>query len=71
MTGDTLYTVGNAVVATHNANVLTVKGIAKRTAKDTGKAVIEDYNKKVYVKEKEGGGSDGAGPSGSGPSGVQ
>jgi hypothetical protein len=63
VTGDTLYTVGNAVVATHNVNALTVKGIAKRTAKDTGKAVIEDYKKKSYEKEKDGD-IDGAGPSG-------
>ncbi|KAJ4446909.1 hypothetical protein ANN_13610 [Periplaneta americana] len=47
-TSDTLYTVGNVLVAGHNVKCLTPKGIAKVTAKSTGKAVVEDYRKNLH-----------------------
>ena len=43
MTENALYTVGNAALTAHNARNLGIKAIAKRTAKDAGKAVLEDY----------------------------
>ncbi|XP_065334920.1 protein spartin isoform X2 [Cloeon dipterum] len=46
VTEDTLAAVGNAVVVGHTARGLTVKGIAKRTAKNAGKALVEDYQPK-------------------------
>lgn len=45
--GNTLYTVGNVFVAGHNVRHLTPKGIAKLTAKSTGKSVVEDYRKSL------------------------
>ncbi|XP_059481302.1 protein spartin [Neocloeon triangulifer] len=50
---DTLATVGNAVVAGHTAQAFTVKGIAKKTAKNAGKALVEDYQVKVAQEAKE------------------
>lgn len=43
VTGDTLYSVGNVFVAGTNIRHLTPKGLVKTTAKQTGKAVVEDY----------------------------
>jgi len=52
-TGDTLAAVGNAVVAGHTASAFTVKGIAKKTAKNAGKALVEDYQVKGTDEAKE------------------
>lgn len=40
---NTLYAVGQTAWAGHNIASLGVKGIAKRTAKDTGKALVTEY----------------------------
>ena len=45
-TENALYATGNLGLTVNNARHLGVKAIAKRAAKDTGKAVIEDYQKK-------------------------
>ena len=37
-------------MAGHNISSLGVKGIAKRAAKDTGKAVVGDYEKRKVPK---------------------
>jgi hypothetical protein len=58
-TGNTLYAVGNVVLAGNNVRHLTPKGIAKITAKSTGKAVVEDYRKSLQDHTH----SHGAGPS--------
>jgi hypothetical protein len=58
-TGNTLYTVGNVLVAGNNVKHLTPKGIAKVAAKSTGKAVIEDYRKPLQEHNH----TPGAGPS--------
>jgi hypothetical protein len=41
------------VVVGHTARSFTVKGIAKRTAKDAGKALVEDYQVQVPEQGKE------------------
>lgn len=43
LTDHTLSTVGNVYNIAQNAKVMTPKGFAKRTAKDTGKAVVYGY----------------------------
>lgn len=53
VTGDTLAVFGNAVVAGHTASSFTVKGIAKRTAKNAGKALVEDYQVQLHEQGKE------------------
>lgn len=40
---NTFDTIGNVIDVSHNVNVLTPKGVVKRTAKDTGKAIVEDF----------------------------
>lgn len=50
--GNAVYSVGNLALTTHNVQSLGVKAVAKRTAKDTGKAVLNDYVKKVKDPEK-------------------
>ena len=58
LTEHTLYSAGNIAMTAYNANHLGVKAIAKRAAKDTGKAVLEDF-----AADKKGGQSkqtDGA-----------
>jgi hypothetical protein len=51
--------VGNVVIAGNNVRHLTPKGIAKATAKSTGKAVVEDYRKSLQDHSH----TRGAGPS--------
>jgi hypothetical protein len=58
-TSNTLHAVGNVVIAGNNVRHLTPKGIAKVTAKSTGKAVVEDYRKSLQDHAQ----SRGAGPS--------
>lgn len=53
ITGHTLYTVGNVVLATNNVKNLTPKGIAKKTAKDAGKAVVENHRAELQKWAKE------------------
>lgn len=43
--GNALYSVGNLALTANNVANLGVRGIAKRTAKETGKAVLEEYAK--------------------------
>ena len=43
MTHNALYATGNVALTTNNVRNLGVKAIAKRAAKDAGKAVVEDY----------------------------
>ena len=45
-TENALYATGNLGLTVNNARNLGIKAIAKRAAKDTGKAVVEDYKKK-------------------------
>uniref|UniRef100_A0A182T761 Senescence domain-containing protein n=1 Tax=Anopheles maculatus TaxID=74869 RepID=A0A182T761_9DIPT len=41
--GSSLDTVGNVINVTHNMNYMTPKGLAKRTAKNAGKALVAGY----------------------------
>lgn len=43
VTNDAINTAGNVINIAQSANYLTAKGLAKRTAKETGKAIVEDY----------------------------
>ncbi|XP_075234427.1 spartin isoform X1 [Lycorma delicatula] len=47
VTGNTLSTFGNVLAARNNVKIFTPKGLAKRTAKDTGKAVIHDFRQEL------------------------
>lgn len=44
LTDSTLSTVGNVYNIAQNAKIITPKGFAKRTVKDTGKAVVYEYS---------------------------
>ncbi|CAG2053847.1 unnamed protein product [Timema podura] len=60
-TGETLHTVGNIFTAAHNVKYFTPKGLVKITAKETGKAIVEDYRaslrEPMYQNKPNGGGS--------------
>lgn len=43
----TFDTIGNVIDVSHNVNILTPKGVVKRTAKDTGKAIVNDFRPSV------------------------
>lgn len=58
LTEHTLYSAGNIAMTAYNANHLGVKAIAKRAAKDTGKAVLQDIAEQR--KEKQPKQTDGA-----------
>ncbi|XP_078684267.1 spartin-like [Branchiostoma floridae x Branchiostoma belcheri] len=61
---DAVNTVGNAGLAWHYMDDIGIKAILKRTAKDAGKAAIEDYRRDKGAGGGEGmgkGGSDGTG----------
>ncbi|XP_052902110.1 protein spartin isoform X2 [Anopheles moucheti] len=45
--GSSLDTVGNVINVTHNMNYITPKGLAKRTAKNAGKALVAGYRPAV------------------------
>ncbi len=63
-TENALYATGNLGLTVNNARNLGVKALAKRTAKDTGKAVLEDYKKKrVEAKGAGEGGPEKKDPS--------
>lgn len=38
-----IYSVGNVALTTNSVNSLGIRGLAKRTAKETGKAILEEY----------------------------
>ena len=71
-----MYATGNLGLTVNNARNLGVKAIAKRAAKDTGKAVVEDYKKKKTEAEtRDVGKKDSTGENrqpapGEGPSGA-
>ena len=46
-----MYAVGQTAMVGHNIASLGVKGIAKRAAKDTGKALIHQHEEKKRDKE--------------------
>lgn len=46
-TDDTLTTVGNVWTINRNIRGLTPKGLAVRTAKDTGKAVVDEHRQSL------------------------
>ena len=48
-----MFAAGNVGMAAYNFNNLGIKAIAKRAAKDTGKAVVEDYNKKSKADKED------------------
>ncbi|OQR78939.1 spartin-like [Tropilaelaps mercedesae] len=43
LVGDAMYSVGNFALTANNVTNFGVRGIVKRTAKETGKAMIEEY----------------------------
>lgn len=43
----TFDTIGNTFIVSQNVNYITPKGIAKKMAKNTGKAVVQDYKKNL------------------------
>lgn len=47
VTADTFDTVGNVMSIAHNSKVFTPKGLAKQTAKETGKAIVKEYHEEV------------------------
>lgn len=51
--GNAVFSIGNLALTTHNVQSLGVKAIAKKTAKDTGKAVLKDYVEKEKKTEEE------------------
>uniref|UniRef100_A0A8W7P2I8 Senescence domain-containing protein n=1 Tax=Anopheles coluzzii TaxID=1518534 RepID=A0A8W7P2I8_ANOCL len=65
--GSSLDTVGNVINVTHNMNYITPKGLAKRTAKNAGKALVAGY--RPPVPELDGGGGE-AGSAGAGAAGA-
>ncbi|XP_041358797.1 spartin-like isoform X2 [Gigantopelta aegis] len=52
LTENTLYSVGNVAMTTHHIKNLGIKAVAKRAAKETGKAVINDLQDNSTSKEK-------------------
>ena len=52
-----LYAIGNTAMTAYNADNLGVKAIAKRAAKDTGKALLLDSRETRTVTYKSGGGA--------------
>ncbi|XP_070000103.1 protein spartin [Penaeus vannamei] len=50
LTDNTLYAVGQTALVGHNIASLGVKGIAKRTAKDTGKALVHQHEERKQSK---------------------
>ncbi|XP_055608557.1 protein spartin-like [Uranotaenia lowii] len=53
--GSSLDTVGNVINVSHNMNYITPKGIAKRTAKNAGKALVAGYRPPVPEVDAEAG----------------
>ncbi|KAL8576339.1 hypothetical protein ACOMHN_048906 [Nucella lapillus] len=62
LTENTVYAAGNIAMTAYNADNLGIKAIAKRAAKDTGKAVLKDINEKnTASKPANGARYDGGG----------
>ncbi|XP_070198501.1 spartin-like isoform X2 [Littorina saxatilis] len=60
LTENIVYSTGNVAMFAYNADNLGIKAIAKRAAKDTGKAVIEDMSeKRIGAKQSHGACVDG------------
>lgn len=51
--GNAVFSIGNLALTTHNVQSFGVKAIAKRTAKDAGKAVLKDYVEQEKEDEEE------------------
>lgn len=49
---DTFDTVGNMINLSRNMNIITPKGLAKRTVKGAGKAMVGDFKPKNSSKRK-------------------
>ncbi|RZF32840.1 hypothetical protein LSTR_LSTR009391, partial [Laodelphax striatellus] len=47
VTGHTLHSIGNAYAATQNVRIFTPKNLAKKTAKDAGKAFVQDFRHEI------------------------
>ncbi|KAL4229931.1 Spartin [Mactra antiquata] len=52
LTENALYATGNLALTAHNANNLGIKAVAKRAAKDTGKAVLNDLSEQRQQKQQ-------------------
>lgn len=62
LTENTVYAAGNLAMTAYNADNLGIKAIAKRAAKDTGKAVLKDIQEKNMAgKQANGARYDGSG----------
>ena len=58
MTQNTLYSVGNVALTAHHVKNLGIKAVAKKAAKETGKAVLSDiYDRDKTPQEKRDDGS--------------
>ncbi|XP_035795216.1 protein spartin-like isoform X2 [Anopheles albimanus] len=69
--GSSLDTVGNVINVTHNINYITPKGLAKRTAKNAGKALVAGYRPSVPELDAVTlGGAGGAGDAAAGAAGA-
>lgn len=55
---NTLDTVGNVISIGHNTKFFTAKGIAKTTAKQAGKAMVEDYKSQNLLLNRGAGSTD-------------
>ncbi|GFN94215.1 spartin-like [Plakobranchus ocellatus] len=55
LTENTMYAAGNVAMAAYNVDNIGIKAVAKRTAKETGKAVLHDLHNEKQAK----GGKDG------------
>ena len=55
LTDNTMYAVGQSAMLGHNISSLGVKGVAKRAAKDTGKALVLNHkdNKKAMTQHPQ------------------
>ena len=70
LTENTVYAAGNLALAAYNVDNLGVKALAKRAAKDTGKAVLQDIQEKKRAEKEANGHMNGASYDGSGGSGY-
>ena len=53
LTENTMYSAGNVAMTAYSASNLGVKAIVKKAAKDTGRAVLEDYHKDIANKSPD------------------
>lgn len=52
-----MYSVGNVALATNSIRSLGIRGLAKRTAKETGKSILQEYVSTIERNAKPGGDS--------------